>query len=239
MSPKVTTAIAAAFLLVAPLVSHAALTNYSQDFEALVQASPSALSADGWKVFGNVFSPDHSAYFYGYGVFPAPNNTGGFSGIDFNPDPGHATQNLVVISDYLNADHAAGNQIEANVFQEQIIDAADVGNTWTFMFDAKPGNIEPPTTALAFIKTLNPATGYSTTNFITADMTAIPPTWTTCTLSILIDASLAGQILQFGFNNTCTLYRGSGVFYDNLSFKKEVVVPTTKTTWSKVKSLYR
>jgi hypothetical protein len=239
MRPKVTTVLGAAFLLVAPLASHAALSNYTQDFEALAQADPGALGADGWKVFGNVFSPDHSAYFYGYGVFPAPNNAGGFCGIDLNGDAGHALQNLVVFSDYNNGDHAAGNQIEANVFQEQTISAAEVGNTWTFRFDAKRGNLEPPTTALAFIKTLNPAAGYATTNFITLDMTAIAPAWSTYFCSIVIDASLAGQILQFGFNNTCTLYRGSGVFYDNVSFKKEVVVATSKTTWGRVKALYR
>lgn len=239
MRPKVTTALAAAFLLVAPLASQAALTSYTQDFETLAQADPGALGADGWKVFANVFSPDHTVYYYGYGTFPAPNNSGGFSGIDFNADPGHAAQNLVVYSDYNNGDHAAGNQIEANVFQEQVVGAADVGNTWTFQFDAKMGNLESPTTALAFIKTLNPAAGYATTNFITVDMTTTPSAWTTYTLSIGIDASLVGQILQFGFNNTCSLYKGSGVFYDNVSFRKEVVVPTTKTTWSRVKAMYR
>ena len=141
MSPKGTTALAAAFLILTPLAGHAALTTYAQDFEALVQAAPGALAADGWKVFGNVFSPDHSVYYYGYGTFPAPNNAGGFSGIDFTPDPGHAAQDLVIFSDYNNGDHAAGNQIEANVFQEQTVAAADVGRTWTFRFDAKLGNL--------------------------------------------------------------------------------------------------
>ena len=239
MSPKVTTAIAAAFLILTPLASHAALSPYAQDFEALVQASPGALGADGWKVFGNVFSPDHSVYYYGYGTFPAPNNAGGFCGIDFNADAGHALQNLVVFSDYNNGDHAAGNQIEANVFQEQVVDAADVGNTWTFRFDAKLGNLESPTTALAFIKTLNPAAGFATTNFITLDMTAIPSTWNSYAIPINIDPSLPGQILQFGFANTCSNYKASGVFYDNVSFRKDVVVPTTSTTWGKVQALFR
>lgn len=239
MRPKVTTALAAAILLVAPLASQAALTSYTQDFETLAQADPGALGADGWKVFGNVFSPDHTVYYYGYGPFPAPNNSGGFSGIDFNADPGHALQNLVVISDYNNGDHAVGNQIEANVFQEQVVGAADVGNTWTFQFDAKLGNLAPPMTALAFIKTLNPAAGYAMTNFITVDMTAIPNTWGTYFCSIVIDASLDGQILQFGFANTGSNYTPSGVFYDNVSFKKEVVVPTTKSTWARVKAMYR
>jgi hypothetical protein len=239
MRPKVTTALVAAFLLAAPLASHAALANYSQDFEALVQASPTALGDDGWKVFGNVFSPDHSVYYYGYGTFPAPNNAGGFCGIDFTPEPGFAAQDMVVFSDYNNGDHAAGNQIEANVFQEQTVDAADVGSSWTFHFDAKLGNLAAPTTALAFIKTLNPAAGYATTNFLTVDMTAIPSTWNGYSLSIAIDPSLVGQILQFGFSNTCTSHNPSGVFYDNVGFTKDVIVPTTPTTWGRVKAMFR
>lgn len=239
MSPKATTALAAAFLFLTPLASHAALSNYAQDFEALAAASPTALGADGWKVFGNVFSPDHTVYYYPYGPFPAPNNSGGFCGIDFTPDPGHLMQDLVVISDYLNADHGVGNQIESNVFQEQTIDAADVGSTWTFRFDATHGNLESPTTALAFIKTLNPAAGYATTNFLTIDMTSIPYAWNTYAIPINIDPSLPGQILQFGFANTCSNYKGSGVWYDNVSFRKDVVVPTTSTTWGKVKALFR
>jgi hypothetical protein len=239
MRPKVTIALVAAFLLAAPLASHAALANYAQDFESLTQASPTALGDDGWKVFGNVFSPDFSVYYYGYGTFPAPNNAGGFCGIDFTPEPGYAAQDLVVFSDYNNGDHAAGNQIEANVFQEQTVDAADVGSTWIFRFDAKLGNLVPPTTALAFIKTLNPAAGYATTNFITADMTATPSTWSPYFLAIVIDPSLAGQILQFGFSNRCTGYAPSGVFYDNVSFQKDVPVSTTQTSWGRLKALYR
>lgn len=239
MISKATIAFAAAFLFFAPVTSHATLSPYTQDFEGLVQAAPNALSADGWLIFANVFSPDHSVYYYGYGVFPAPNNTGGFCGVDLTADPGHAAQDMVVYSDYNNADHGVGNQIEANVFQERTLDATDVGNVWTFRFDAKLGNLAPPTTALAFIKTLNPAAGYAMTNFITENMTATPATWNTYSISITIDPSLVGQILQFGFSNTCSNYVGSGVFYDNLSFYKNLATPATSTSWGRVKSLYR
>jgi hypothetical protein len=239
MKSKVTTLLAAAFLVVAPVTSQAALATYSQNFETLNQAAGDALSADGWKIFANVFSPDHSVYYYGYGVFPAPNNTGGFCGVDFTPEPGHAAQDMVVYSDYNNGDHANGNQIEANVFQEQVIDAADVNSTWTFRFDAKRGNIEAPTTALAFIKTLDPNAGYAMSNFITVDMTAVPAAWGSYEASLTITPALAGQILQFGFANTCSNYKGSGVFYDNVSFSKNFATPTHQTTWGSLKSLYR
>ncbi len=115
---------------------------YSQDFESLDQSSPTALSDDGWIVFGNVFEADGTTFIYGYGPDPAPNNTGAFSGIALGqggPDQGE--QQLVIISDYNNQDQATGRRIEANTFQERTITAADVGNTIVFSFDAKRGNI--------------------------------------------------------------------------------------------------
>lgn len=100
-----------------------------------------------------------------------------------------------------------------------IIDASNVGQVWTLAFDAKMGNLLSPSTATAFIKTLNPATGWSTTNLITADMTFTPTTWQGYTLSITLpDTTLIGQHLQIGFANTATLYQSSGVFYDNINF---------------------
>lgn len=239
MKSRVTTVVAAAFLLCAPLAAQADLAIYSQNFEGLTQSAPGALSGDGWKVFANVFSPDHLTYYYGYGPFPAPNNAGGFCGIDFTADPGQAAQDLVVYSDYNNPDHGVGNQIEANVFQEQVIGAADVGNTWMFRFDAKHGNLEAPSTALAFIKTLDPGAGYATTNFITADMTSIPSAFGTYSLSITIVPGLIGQILQIGFANTASNYRGSGVFYDNIHWTNEPGTPSSRTSWGRVKALYR
>ena len=172
MIRRATPAVLAAFLLLAPSVSRADLANYSQDFESLVQTNPAALNADGWLVFGNVFSPDHSAYYYGYGPFPAPNGGAAFCGIDLGQGgPGQGAQQLVVYNDYNSGEHPSGNLVEANVFQQQTIGAADVGSTWIFRFDAKRGNIVPPTQALAFIKTLDPNNGYATTSFITTDMT--------------------------------------------------------------------
>jgi hypothetical protein len=196
------------------------LTTYNQDFEGLNQADPDALRNDGWLVFANVFGPDWS-YWYGYGPFTAPNGGPGFSGIDVGQGgPNQGAQQLVVYSDYNNGNHGDGSNaiIEANVFQEQTIGAADVGNTWRFKFDAKRGNIGGATTAAAFFKTLDPANGYALTNFITIDMTAVPSAWDSYSLSILIDPSLEGQILQFGFLSWASRYEDSGIFYDNIAF---------------------
>jgi hypothetical protein len=196
-----------------------ALAPYEQDFEALSQSSPTALADDGWLVYGNVFTPG-GTYLYGYGPFPAPNDGAAFCAIAVNEGGDEqGLQQLAVYSDYNNLDHGNGNLVESNVFQEQTVIAGDVGLIWRFAFQAKRGNIEGASTALAFIKTLDPASGYTTTNFITADMTAIPETWGGYALTITIDAGLVDQILQIGFANTATGYQGSGIFYDNLRFE--------------------
>jgi len=217
---RVSTILAGVLLCVVSTASRANLAPYSQNFEGLVQADPAALANDGWKVFGNVFGPDWS-YWYGYGPFPAPNGGPGFCAIDVGQgDPPQGNQQLVVYNDYNNGNHGDGSNahIEANVFHEQTIGAADVGSTWIFEFDAKRGNIGGASTAGAFFKTLNPAAGYALTNYIPIDLTAIPDAWGSYSLSIVIDPSLQGQILQFGFINWASNYQGSGIFYDNVVF---------------------
>lgn len=215
-----------------------AMTPYVQDFESLSQGSATALSDAGWLVFGNVFGLDW-AFWYGYGVFPAPNGTGAFCDVVIGEGgPGQEFQQMAVYSDYNSPDHPVA-WIEANVFNEQTVAAGDVGQTWTFNFDAKKGNLEGNTTAIAFIKTLNPMAGYATTNFITLDMTSAPTTWGSYSISIAIDGTLVGQILQIGFSSTATNYQGSGVFYDNVAFSPDNVVSTEVESFGNVKALFR
>lgn len=206
-------------VLVSAAVIWAAVTPYTQTFEGLNQADTAALANDGWLVFANVFTSG-GVYLYGYGPFVAPNDGAAFCAIvSGEGGPAQGTQQLVVFSDYNNTDHGAGNIIETNVFQEQTIDAGDEGDTWTFTFDAKMGNLEGASEAEAFIKTLDPANSFATTNHITVDMTSIPTTWGTYSLQIPIDAGLVGQILQIGFTTRASNYEGSGVFYDNVDFR--------------------
>ncbi|MBK8167258.1 MAG: hypothetical protein IPK64_15055 [bacterium] len=209
--------------IVAGLVPAAALAlvPYSQNFEGMVQASPTALSDNGWLVYGNVSSPTN-VYLYGYGPFPAPNGSGAFCAIDAGQggDP-QGLQQLAVYSDYNNTDHGAGNLIESNVYREQTVTAGDVGKTWVFAFDAKRGNLAGASEAKAFIKTLNPAAGWALTNFVSANMTTIPETWSNYSISLTIDASLVGQIFQIGFLNTATFYEPSAIFYDNVDLHED------------------
>jgi len=215
---------AAAFLLAVPAASRASLVPYSQNFETLNAADASALASDGWVVYGNVYSPDHSTYLYGYGTYPAPNGGTAFCAVAVGQGGDlQGTQQLSIYDDYNNTGaHSAGDQVESNVYHEQTIGAADVGTQWTFQFDGKLGNLVYPSTATAFIKTLDPTKNYVTTHQYTQNTTSIPLTWNTYSLSIVIDATMVGQLLQFGFNCTATNYQSSGVFYDNLTFLKTI-----------------
>ena len=224
--PTIAPLAAAAVVLLAPLSGHAALSAYSQNFESLVQASPTALGDDGWKIYGNVFNLDGS-YSYGYGVYAAPNGTAGFSSIASGQGgSAQGNQQLVVYSDYNNANQPT-KRIEALVFHEQTISAADAGATWTFQFDAKHGDLAGDSTAFAFIKTLNPAAGYATTNYLPLTMTGISADWNHYSVSLPVDVALSGQLLQFGFAATATNYTASGTLYDNVSFALAVPEPET------------
>jgi len=200
----------------------ALVCEYEQDFEGLGLPADdaAALTNDGWRIFANVFQPDGTTYIRGYGGGGAPNGGDGYSAVvagEGGPDQGE--QQLSIYGDYINQpDQTAGNVIESNVYQERTIEAGDVGNTYTFTADFKRGNIEGASTALAFIKTLNPAAGFETTNFITEDTTNADTNWNTLSIQITIDAGLVGQLLQYGFQNTSSNNEGSGMFYDNVTF---------------------
>lgn len=212
-------------LCLAPATSRADLLDYGQSFEGMVLTDPVALGSDGWLVYGNVFN-QQMVYQYGYGPFPAPNNPPpAFCALATGQGgPTQELNQLSVFSDYENTDHANLYWIESNVFQEQTVGAANVGQTWYYEFDAKYGDLAGATTALAFIKTLDPASGYALTNFLIRDMTSLPATWSRYSITITIDAGLVGQILQFGFANTATNYEPSGVYYDNVTFSQTSTV---------------
>jgi hypothetical protein len=218
MTRRVITILAIALLCSTASVSWADLAPFTADFEDLDQTSPTALGDAGWLVFGNTFYPNGN-YWFGYGVFPAPNGTPGFSSVAIGEGgPQQGDQQLVVYSDYNNGFQADGYFVEANVFQEQTIGAADIGTIWRFEFQAKLGDLAGGSVAKAFFKTIDPSNNFALTNFIPIDMTNIPGTWERYSISIYINPTLEGQLLQFGFLSTATLYEPSGVFYDNINF---------------------
>ena len=216
------------------LTTEACNAEYTQDFESLDQASPTALEDDGWLVFGSVFDGNGN-FKFGYGPFPAPNGTPGFSRIAAGEGgPEQGAQQLVIYNDYNCCDlgmanpqgHGNGTDlVTSSVFQEPFtlgnpISADDVGKTVTFRFQAKadtgPFGLQPPTTALAYIQTLDPSSFFQT-NFVQINMTNIPDTWATYSISLgPIDAGLVGQVLQFGFQSTASNFTPSAVLYDNI-----------------------
>ncbi len=235
MQKRAIAVIAIAVLICLAPAAGQALEAYYQDFDGMDLPSEGALLGDGWLVYANVFGYDWG-WWYGYGAFAAPNDGAAFCAVVAGE--GMGAQSLSVYSDYNNANHVDGI-IESNVFQEQMITAGDIGEIWTFDFLAKMGNLAGSTTAEAYIKTLNPAAGYATTNHIKADMTTTPASWNTYSISISIDAGLVGQVLQFGFTNFARLYEGSGVFYDGVNFYTECPVSGEDSTWGEMKSLFR
>jgi hypothetical protein len=211
--------LAIAFLLAAPLTSHAQISAYSQDFESLAPAEPipgsnSALADDGWRYFVNVYNTDGS-YAYNYGPFAAPNSLLGISAVGIGGSvPGN--QNMGVYSDYTNSSaHLGGQLVQTSVFQWQTIGASDVGTTWNFQFDARRLNLVAPSNALAFIQLLDPSNG-QTSSTVTVDLTAVPDSWGTYVLPFNVTAA-GGLLLHFGFLNNATNYIPSTIVYDNIS----------------------
>ncbi|MEQ8771094.1 MAG: hypothetical protein RIB60_11370 [Phycisphaerales bacterium] len=212
-------------VLLAAGAANGAITQYSQDFEGLAAGSPTALGDDGWLVGANVFDAG-GGFIYNYFAFPAPNGSGAFSNVASGEGgPAQGAQQLVAFNDYNNTDHSnfPDRIIEANLFQEMMIDASNVGQTWTFTFDYKTGDLQAPSTAAAFIKTIDPGNGFATTNFVQT-ATDDSSLWNTKSLSLTIDNGLVGQLFQFGFLNTASNFNPSGVFYDNIN-----VTPTPAT----------
>ena len=165
------------------------------------------------------------AFKFGFGPFAAPTVSGQISGIatgEGGPDQG--TNQLVVFSNYdccqPGEGHFGTDLVETIVFQEIASIPADfIGQTFTFEFDAKRGNIEGATTAQAFIRTLDPGAGFATTNNVVVDTTNLPTDWATYSITLdLSDPLLQGQILQFGFSTVASNFEGAGNFYDNVSF---------------------
>ena len=221
-----------------------ALSLYAQDFElpmdvlnanALIEDTAAEVPLGPWLFFANVFDSVGNLKF-NFGPFGAPNATVSPNDtfisavVTLEGDVPQGDQQLSVFNDYnccdrdpitgdLRQGHGNGtDRVEISVFQElNPIPNALIGQTLTFSFDAKRGNIEGATTAFAYIQTLDPSTGFSQTNFVPIELTSIPASWARYSITLaLTDPLLEGQILQIGFRNTAQNFEGSGIFYDNV-----------------------
>jgi len=200
---------------------------FEQSFETLDASSANALGDDGWVFFGNVFDSGGD-FKFGFGPQPAPNATFDPANIFISAvvtgqgGPTQGDQQLSIFSDYNccqpGEGHFGTDMVEVNVFQEiNPIPAEFIGQTITFSFDAKAGDIGGDTTAAGYVQTLDPDDGFARTNLETVDTTNLPDTWGRLSVSLdLSDPLLEGQILQFGFQNTASDFDPSNVFYDNV-----------------------
>lgn len=232
LSTPVRSALIIAALL--PATGWAQLSAVSENFENYDASDPTTLSTGelcgaelcaigGWLVFTNVFHGANGSFLYSQGPSGAPNSDTGFSAVvtgEGGPEQGQ--QQLETFSDYDNADHNNGHRIETTVYQEQIIASQDVGRTWSFHFDVRRGDLAGSSTAFAFIRTLDPSFGFSLSSFTFADLTPSATTWSDGQVSLAIDASLLGHIVQFGFGTSAKNFEPSGMFYDNVVFADAV-----------------
>ena len=230
-------------VLLIPALALAQVVPYTQDFEGLTSAPEdptSVLASDGWKYFVNVFfSPGDLFFSYGGS---APNvGTHMSAVVEGEGGPAQEMKQLSIFSDYLNAfaDHGSGYLVETNIFQEQFLNVPDLGQIWTMTFDAKLGNLEGATTAAAYIKTFAFGHEDNPSYFVIADMTSIPASWNSYSVSLTMDPSLLGHVFQFGFTNTASNYEGSGVFYDNINLSVDGAVATEEASFGSVKALFR
>ena len=186
--------------------------SFTDDFESYVSAPDVDPIGGGWLIFANVFEgfPACDPYLYGYGVFDAPNSNSAFSGIV----TGSTGQALNVFSNYDDDQHANGNCLETSVFQERVFNAADAGS-YTFRFRAEvPAPLGDGVNTFGFIKLLNPNTGFSLDLFEQVSTIS----GGNKTITVNLDETADGKILQWGFSTVASNYLPSGRLYDNVAF---------------------
>ena len=229
------TALALATTIAFAPTSSAALATYTQNFEGMTPNQgfpPNDLEADGWLIYGQVF--DVNPYtnsgavpLFEYGPFEAANGEpGSIQGVATGE--GGTEQGNVVLNKYSDYNNTSqeDSYVQASTFQTQTITTSNVG-LWRLTYDAKIGNMEADSSAFAYMLTQN---FVDPDIFVSNDTTNLPVDWGTYTLDLLINESMIGSILTFGFGSTATMYNGSGVFYDNINFDR-VAVPVPAAVW--------
>ena len=209
---------------------------YTQDFEAIAPVDGS-MAADGWFLYTNVF--DAGGGYVGGGGSPAMNNVGNLCDITTGQvGPNQELQQLVVSRNYWDRHHQTpGWTIESNLYKEWTV--APGQGVWTFNFDYKMGDlVNPPSEAFAFIKVLDPGAGWATVVFNTVETTFAPTTWSSGSITVDLTGR-EGQIVQIGFLTNSVEYSACGVFYDNVAFSSDGVVPVEGASFGNVKALFR
>ncbi|MFZ4435201.1 MAG: T9SS type A sorting domain-containing protein [Flavobacterium psychrophilum] len=156
----------------------------------IAQNSVSVNGADLWTGYANVFLTDGNTFQFGSGWGLADMKSVVNAGANtVTLYPNYNTYNA---ADPYWSSGAVGNKIfEGNTFVENNTLA---GQVLTFSGNVTSNTLNSAYTAVAFIKGLNPATGYSTDVFVSAPLVAGQP------FSITTDAAIpAGLVVQYGF----------------------------------------
>lgn len=223
------TAITMASALVYAPIGNAALASYSENFESLNATSSTALSDAGFVIYENSYhdqgltNPANSA-----GPMPARNDYRGFALVVTGQGGStQGTQQLNVYSNYPSPDQGS-LYVDALTLQQQTIGIDDLGSIWSFSFDAKQGDIAGTSSASAWIRVID---GGTTLGENRLDTTSLGFDWGSYALSLNIDPTWNGKILEFGVNSAATGYTMSGVYYDNLSLSGTPAVPVPAAAW--------
>jgi hypothetical protein len=157
---------------------------------ATAQNTVSVNGADLWTGYANVFLLDGTSYEFGslWGLADMKSvvNAGANTVTLY---PNYNTYNA---ADPYWSNGAIGNKIfEGNTF---VVNNTLAGQVLTFTGNVTSNTLNSAYTAVAFIKGLNPATGYSTDVFVSAPLVAGQP------FSITTDTAIpAGLVVQYGF----------------------------------------
>lgn len=204
-------------VLATALMSSSALAaiSFSDNFESypIYQGEvPWSDIGGGWLLWADVYGnfPGCTDWWYNYGgVLNAPNGPN-----ISNIVAGATGKALNKFSDYANGNHGDSACIETNVYQERVITAGDLG-LYTFRFETQvPLELGENVNTIGFIKLLDPNNGYARDEYYTVS-TATPGTKF---LSIFLDSSSVGKVVQWGFTTQASNYLPSGRYYDNVTF---------------------
>lgn len=226
------TAIAMATAVAYAPASNAALA-YSTDFESpLLGDMVGNTDIYNYKI-GNIVNGG-AGWFPGTVGAPANYNTGYSAIVSGEGDVAQGDQQLSIFNDYNSwSPFTAGPGVTIQTFVSNdigLITGDMVGNTYSFSFDGKLGNIVDSTMgaqAEAFVKVLksSDSSWIELANNTFDSDALLTAAWSGGSIDLLVDAGMVGETLQFGFNSTATDWDASGVFYDNLEFAPAVPVP--------------
>jgi hypothetical protein len=223
------TAITVASAMTYAPLGNAALSSYSENFESLTATSSTALSVAGFFNYSNTYADQGLTNLVSSaGPIPAQNDYRAFAQVATGQgDSAQGSQQLFAFSNYLSPNQST-NYIDALTLQQQTIGADDLGNTWSFSFDAKQGDITGTSSASAWIRAID---GGNSLGEGRLDTTSMGVNWGSYALALYIDPTWNGMTLEFGVNNAATSYTMSGVYYDNFNLSETPAVPVPAAVW--------